>query len=105
MLQALQLESGQNTELRDDLTALSAELHRLQMLETEREQAQSQPRPVELSPAEPAPSLTEVPAASDTAEAVFSQPDGLAASAEEAQRLRLVSGPSSYQRPACCESL
>ncbi len=92
--QALQLESGQNTELRDDLTALSAELHRLQTLETEREQAQSQPQPVEPSPVEPAPSLTEAPAASETAEATVSQPDDSAASVEEVQRLRLVCGCS-----------
>ena len=96
-LQALQLESGQNTELRDDLTALSAELHRLQTLETEREQAQSQPQPAEPSPAEPAVSATEAPAATEAAEAAVSTPGGLAASEEEVHRLRLVCSCSSCQ--------
>ena len=87
--QALQLESGQNIELREDLTALSAELHRLQTLQQEQQRVQS----VEPSPVEPV-SQPEASAASPTVDAA----DGGAAIAEEqAQRLRSV-----WRCIACC---
>ena len=89
-MQALQHESGQNAELREDLTALSAELHRLQTLQ--REQPQPQPETAEPSPSESAPELPEPLADPQAAEAAAGVNADLAAANEEAQPLRLVRG-------------
>ena len=83
--QALQLESGQNTELRDDLTALSTELHRLQTEQAATQQAQaSSPSPPESSP-----SLAEGPAAFPVAEHSASDGQVSSAALQEVEALTL----------------
>ena len=84
--QALQLESGQNIELRDDLTALSAELHRLQTQQAAAQQAQAS---VPSAP-QPAPLPVDDSAVSPTAEDTAADAQASTAAQEEAQRLRRV---------------
>jgi hypothetical protein len=91
VVQALQLESGQNIELRDDLTALSAELHRLQTEQATQQQAQT----CAPSPPQPASLLAvERPVSFPAAEDAPTDAQALSAAQEEAQQLRQVR--------ACC---